>query len=72
MKVEGDHILFETTGRHVYALCGRVSIDEKYRLHEASDDVFPSSMKEALTLPERIELANFMIARWRVFADTGR
>lgn len=76
MRIDEENNLVQfSTGTTGYAFGGAVSIDSKLDLYEGFDGGFgeggfatPLRKSTApLTRKERIELADFMIARWEQF-----
>lgn len=61
MKVENDELIF-STGKRAYANNGIIGLSPTGEVSEGYDGSFPS-----LTNEEKLELANYMLARWEEF-----
>lgn len=66
MKVTKSNVLFETTGRVDYAYDGYIGLNSDMVVSGGYDGHVPASGPE-LTIEERKELADYMIALWKVF-----
>ncbi len=66
MKINGDKVIFETTGREAYANCGILGIDDGLEVHYGYDGVFERG--EVFTSEERSELAEHMKELWSQWA----
>ena len=72
MKIVKDSVIF-STGKELYANCGVIGISPKLEISKGWDGGFfnPRSYVNlddyTLTPVERIELADYMIARWKEF-----
>ncbi len=62
MRLEGRDDLVFSTGKRIRAYLGIVGIDETLSISEGYDDGIDV---DALTLREKKELANYMIALWK-------
>jgi hypothetical protein len=72
MKSKPDTIIFETTGREVYANNRIIGIDHAGRVSDGYDGGFIEyAYDEPVTKEERLELAMYMIARWTRYANGG-
>ena len=78
MTITGDKVIFETTGREIYAYQGVIGLNQYFQIisgYEERFDGFDEYWEEYLkaydksyfTKQENIELAEFMIARWQEF-----
>lgn len=69
MRIDGDTIKFRN-GREEYAACGIIGMSPEGTLSGGYDDGFACDIGECtLTKGERIELAEYMITQWRLFAE---
>lgn len=71
MKINSDSdlVIFESTGKKVYANCGIIGVSsdsKKIYLSEGYDGDFPD---EELSKEEREELADYMINLWTEFKN---
>ncbi len=61
MKIEGDELVF-STGKRVSANCGIIGIDAEGEVFGGFDDGIDT---EELTLQEKHELCDYVIAQWQ-------
>jgi len=70
MRVDGDTIKFRN-GREEYANCGIIGMGEdaygELIVAGGYDDALPAD--KPLTKAERVELAEFMVIQWKIFAE---
>lgn len=64
MKIRGDSVMFETTGREARANRGIIGISGGM-VFDGYDGEFVD--EDELTPGERNELADFMVAQWEAF-----
>lgn len=73
MRIEGDYIVFECSGKREYSNCGIVGIDADatFRFEPAHTEGayhgYDGGFDYKLTPEEAVELAENMIARWTEF-----
>ncbi len=73
MKLAGENIIFETTGRESGGNCGIIGIDTKGEVFGGYDQsLFTEWDSNPLTPAERKELAEHMIGRWQQFATVPK
>ena len=72
MRIDGDTVKFRN-GREEYANCGIIGMGEDAHGELITtggyDDGLPSFSEEPLTKAERVELAEFMVIQWKIFAE---
>lgn len=72
---QSDNLIFETTGKKIYAHCGIIGLSEELRsVYDGYDGIIETSYHdddESLTVDERKELADYMIAIWTRYAAEG-
>lgn len=74
MKIEDDDVIF-STGKKRYANNGIIGLSPEGEVTEGYDGGFwqPEESEyrddDALTPAERVELADYMIERWKTFRD---
>ena len=74
MKIDGDKVIF-STGKEKDANNGIIGLSPKYNVTEGYDGGFHSPKDswesdedyDGLNIEERIELAEYMIERWKEF-----
>lgn len=69
MIVDGDKVIFESTGRKDCANCGYIGIRADMEMSGGYDQYFPCWGVE-LTSEEKKELAEYMIGLWRKFGGS--
>lgn len=65
MKITGDDVIFNT-GKKQYANNGIIGISPSLSVCTGYDDGY---FENGLTVPERKELADYMIKKWEKFKD---
>ncbi len=73
MRIDGDIIRFRK-GREEYANLGIIGIDPEGNISGGYDDAIAGGFDEKgediyLTKEERVELAEYMIIQWKLFAE---
>lgn len=68
MEFTNDGLRF-STGKEIYCSGGIVGIDPENCITQGSDSGLD---EDELTPEERVELAEFMIARWKQYSDQAR
>lgn len=69
MKIKPDGVVFETTGREVYANHGTIGINPELSISQGYDGGFGST-RPALNKAEKEELSKYMIGLWSEFCET--
>ena len=83
MTITGDKVIFETIGREIYANGGIIGLAPDQNVfggYDESFDVWYEDWMEGLehydtsvfNRQERLELADFMIARWQEFRKRAK
>lgn len=67
MTITGDKVIFETTGREIYAYLDSFEFTQELNGSNGQIKGLWIDEEPILSQNEQIELADFMIARWQEF-----
>jgi hypothetical protein len=67
MRIDGDTVKFRS-GKEEYANCGIIGLSPDGSAAGGYDGGFPGYDDSELTKEERVELAEYMIVKWKLFA----